>query len=104
MQSTLDTPDDSLRMQLAIKRLVNCGYAVSRKSPHQLKVGSLNFYPDRGTITQDGAKRIEQKGIEQFIALLKEHEPCPRPRPAFRKRENKESNTTIVLEADSLPR
>ena len=104
MQSTLYKPDDSLRMQLAIKRLVNYGYAVSRKSPHQLKVGSLNFYPDRGTITQDGAKRIEQKGIDQFIALLKEHDPAEGLGLRSAKRENKEAYPTIVLSADSLPR
>ena len=102
MQSTLYKPDDSLRMQLAIKRLVRIGYAVSRKSPHQLKVGSFNFYPDTGTITRDGAKRIEQKGIDHFIDLLKEHEPSPRPRPPFRKRENNEASLTIAFEPDSV--
>ncbi|AZO33554.1 MAG: hypothetical protein EOS54_04000 [Mesorhizobium sp.] len=72
MKSPLHRPDDSNQMQRAIKRLVSNGYGVSRKSPHQLKVGPYNFYPDRGTITQDGEKRIELKGIDHFIALLEE--------------------------------
>lgn len=103
MQSALHKPDDSIQMQRAIKRLVSNGYDVLRKSPHQLKVGPFNFYPDRGTITQDGAKRIEQKGIEHFITRLKEREVPTKSRSPFRKRENKDASLTIVLEPDSLP-
>lgn len=103
VQPALHKPDDSINMQRAIKRLVSNGYEVSRKSPHQLKVGSCNFYPDRGTITRDGAKRIEQKGIDHFITLLQECEAPTRSRPPFRNRVNKEAGLTIVLEADSLP-
>lgn len=103
MQSALHQPDDSIQMQRAIKRLVGKGYDVSRKSPHQLKVGVFNFYPDRGTITQDGAKRIEQKGIDFFITLLTDCKAPTRSRLPFRNPENREAKVTIVVAGDSLP-
>lgn len=97
VKSALHKPDDSNQMQRAIKRLVRDGYDVSRKSRHQLKVGPFNFYPDRGTITQDGEKRIELKGIGHFVALL---EGCKAAAPG---QEEKEASLTIVFERDDLP-
>lgn len=39
--------------------------------PHQIKVGEINFWPGRGTITIDGEdQKRPVKGLEGFIRIL----------------------------------
>jgi hypothetical protein len=62
---------DSPRTLWAIKRLRQEGYFVSRPTDYQIKVGDLNFWPDKGTITRDGQRgRLSEQGLDALIALL----------------------------------
>jgi hypothetical protein len=50
-------PTDSMAMREAIDWLCNAGIPFIRPTDWQLKIGPLNFYPDKGTIHRDGNRR-----------------------------------------------
>ncbi len=62
--------DDTQAMRDALVWLRNKKVAFRRPSKYQLKVGLLNFYPDRGTIQVDGCRRKEKGGFEVFKQLV----------------------------------
>jgi hypothetical protein len=62
---------DTKEMARAISELNGAGIEFCRPSRYQLKIGNLNYYPDRKTIYVDGADQAENdRGIEALIARL----------------------------------
>ncbi|ARR52351.1 hypothetical protein HY78_02195 [Rhizorhabdus wittichii DC-6] len=65
----LRQPDDTPQFRAAIDWLDNQGFKATRPSPHQLKIGPFNFYPNKGSWNSDfdpkrktgGLKVIEKK-------------------------------------------
>lgn len=50
------------------------GIQPERPTEHQIKVGAINYYPGKGTIYLDGAKRIcDEKGLEGLITILRRY-------------------------------
>lgn len=68
---------DSTAMTLAITRLFQLQVDLHRTSPHQLKVGSWNFYPSKGTINADANPAIRERGLGAFIVILDDHGLLP---------------------------
>lgn len=65
---------DSDNFRAAIHAIVDQFYDVTRPTEHQLKIGAVNFYPNRGTIMIDGhLKKHPKKGLDALFAVLKEH-------------------------------
>ncbi len=68
-------PGDSAAMREAIEELERQGVDVRRPlgSPYQLKVAAdLSYFPDKGTIYQDGARgAMPERGLRSLIKLLK---------------------------------
>ena len=62
---------DSAKMADAKAALHAAKKSFRQTSPHQIKYGRLNFYPDSGTIFRDGDKeRLSEAGIDAFLSLL----------------------------------
>lgn len=58
-------------MQTAIIALQARGFNPRQTSEHQLKLGSWNFWPSKGTITRDGQHgRHPESGLEAFVKVL----------------------------------
>ncbi|MBL8537054.1 MAG: hypothetical protein JNM59_06585 [Hyphomonadaceae bacterium] len=56
---------DSAKFDAANDMLEQLGVCYHRPSPHQFKIGDINFYPKTGTITFDGiAKAWREKGLD----------------------------------------
>jgi hypothetical protein len=66
----LRLPTDDPEMREAVIALENLGIRPLRTSMFQLKVGPLNFWPGRGTITQDHHPPISEKGLDAFLSRL----------------------------------
>lgn len=65
---------DSDKMRQAIDWLETQGYSFSRPTEWQLKIGEINFYPDKGTIIRDrGRLPHPDRGLAALQKLL------PRP-------------------------
>ena len=46
--------------------------------PHHIKIGLINFWPGRGTITIDGADgRCTESGLDGLEVILKRHRHLP---------------------------
>ncbi|MBN9599560.1 MAG: hypothetical protein J0G28_07780 [Afipia sp.] len=66
---SIDT--DDVRDQ--IRAIVDQGYYVERPSDYQLKIGMVNYYPHKGTITVDPSRRHPHKGLDALLELLEMH-------------------------------
>lgn len=63
-------PGDSPAIKDQIRQLVELRYHVQRKTDHQLKIGHVNYYPVRGTITLDPCERHPHRGFTALLELL----------------------------------
>jgi hypothetical protein len=58
-------------MKAVLERLAAEDIRHEQKSDFQIKVGPLNFYPDRETIYIDGDEKARpERGLENFLALV----------------------------------
>ncbi len=57
---------DSERMTAAIDWIESARLPLIRKTMAQLKIGPLNFYPDKGTFHFEGAPAGREKGLRAF--------------------------------------
>jgi hypothetical protein len=62
--------NDTLAMNAAIEALEARGVEFFRPHGLQLKIGSINFYPDTGTIMVDGGKKLQERGLEAFLLMV----------------------------------
>lgn len=68
---------DSANMKAAINWLEKQGFSVRRPTEWQLKVGPINFYPDRGTIICDGeVEPLLHRGLSAFQEHLTRNTTC----------------------------
>ncbi len=61
-------------MRTAVRWLFDVKAPFARTSPTQLKVGRINFYPDKGTIYLGGRAPLPQRGLREFQELLRTRE------------------------------
>lgn len=61
--------DLSPPMKEAMRVLDSKKIRFARVTEHQLKVGPLNYYPTKGTITLDGGPVVSARGIDAFLRL-----------------------------------
>lgn len=61
----------------AEEQLDEQGVRFSRKSPYQLQIGRLNFYPSKGTVVICGreAEPVRGKSLAQAIEMAKDLDP-----------------------------
>jgi hypothetical protein len=72
IRKPLRQPTDSAKMRQAIDWLEEQGYPVSRLTEWQLKIGPINFYPDKGTILYDGDRHPHHdRGLAALQELLR---------------------------------
>jgi len=70
-------PMDSGEMRAAITWLEKQGLLVRRPTEWQLKVGPINFYPDRGTIICDGeVEPLQSRGLGALRDFLVRNTNC----------------------------
>lgn len=61
---------DSNAMKEAKTKMHAAKMTFRQTSPYQIKYGSLNFYPDSGTIFRDGDRtKLEERGVADFMRL-----------------------------------
>lgn len=66
----MTTKTDSDAMEQAKTEFRAAKMPFRQTSPYQIKYGSLNFYPESGTIFRDGDRaKLEQRGIAAFMLL-----------------------------------
>jgi hypothetical protein len=66
----MTTITDSEAMKHAKTAMRSAKMPFRQTSPHQIKHGRLNFYPDRGTIFRDGDRaKLEEQGIVAFMQM-----------------------------------
>lgn len=75
---------DGPAITIAIDWCIAQGLGPVRPTKYQLKIGTLNYYPDSGTIQHDGEKALKVRGFEAFkrhvlrqlevTAALEDHE------------------------------
>jgi hypothetical protein len=70
-------PRDTEEVRLEIRKLVEFGYRVIRKTDHQIKIRDVNYYPSTGTITIDPCTKFKDKGFEALLDLLSAKYPKP---------------------------
>jgi hypothetical protein len=63
---SLRQPGDSERWQATADWVEAEQIAAVRPTKSQLKVGRMNFYPDKGTIHEDGQPAIRDRGLHAF--------------------------------------
>lgn len=68
-------PSDPTRLKQEVKQLEALGFEPERYTEHQIKIGCINWYWRRGTITKDPYERLKEKG---FSGLLKVLQPEPK--------------------------
>ena len=82
---------DWLRKQ-AVEFLKNHGVIFQEMTPYHIKIGSVNFYPAKGTICfDDGEKAIPEKGLEALLTTIRKIEPL------FIKKAPENENRTIII-------
>ena len=65
--------DVSNAMRDCSDALLKRGVAFERKTRWQIKIGPINFYPERGTIFVDGeAAPRQEEGLETLLTILDE--------------------------------
>lgn len=57
------------KMREVMQLLDRKGIRYDLKSVYQIKVGRINFYPKKGTITIDALPSIEERGVDVFLKL-----------------------------------
>jgi hypothetical protein len=63
-------PGDPAEIRDQIRHLLSLKYYVQRKTDFHIKIGDVNYYPHRGTITIDPSLRHAEKGFKALLALL----------------------------------
>ena len=66
----LRQPGDGARMTAAINWLLSQGLPVKRCTVHQIRVGPLNFWPERGTFNIEASPRAAAKGLRAFKSAV----------------------------------
>lgn len=61
---------DAPHVRKEIQTLLDRGYPVVRHSVHQLKIGSISYYPGKGTIMEDPHYVRSEKGLEALLDLI----------------------------------
>lgn len=61
---------DSPAMSVAIDWCIEQGLQPVRPTRYQLKVGTLNFYADSGTLQFDREKALKARGLEAFKRIV----------------------------------
>lgn len=69
----LRTDTDTPEMRDAVEWCVANNISFERKSQYQIKVGHLNYYPDRETIQFDGKKKLPYGTFEKFKRMAKQN-------------------------------
>lgn len=85
----MNRKNNSAKMNHAIEQLTAEGIHFDQPTRFQIKVGLINFDPDRGTIYVDGeSKGRRERGFETFLELLKDgpHFELPRDQQIERSR------------------
>lgn len=62
------------RMDYAIKKLLGLGYQVKTVGDHNayaVKIGPWNFWTWTGRFHKDGGPRVDGRGLQAFIGILK---------------------------------
>ena len=68
---SIDPKTYSPTVKTTIRRLQKEKIGFDVKTPYQIKVDDLNFYPGRGTIFRDGdTKALREIGLDAFVALI----------------------------------
>jgi hypothetical protein len=67
---SLTRPGDTDETRRQIAELLARGFPVRRLTEYQLKIGDINYYPTKGTITIDPSQRHPKKGFNALIELL----------------------------------
>lgn len=70
MSDSLFMNGDSKELREQITELVERGYKVRRPTRWQIKVGSINYYHTRGTITADPHDTFSETGFDAFVEIL----------------------------------
>jgi len=63
-------PTDTPAVRKEIKTLLDRGCHVVRHSEYHLKIGSISYYPGKGTIMLDPHHVQSKKGLEALLELL----------------------------------
>ena len=66
-------PTEEPEMQKAITWLEKAGIPYTRPKPHMLKIGTLCFYPRKGSMHFDNQPRENCSGLAGLRALLQPH-------------------------------
>ena len=68
--SDLFYPEDPLKLRDEIRELVSLKYPVQRCSYYHLKVGPINYFWTKGTITTDPAHVHRAKGFQALLEVV----------------------------------
>jgi hypothetical protein len=63
-------PTDTEDVRTQIRQIVDRGCDPDRLTDHQLKIGNVNYYPGKGTITIDPHHRHPKKGLDALFEVL----------------------------------
>lgn len=67
----LHRPGDTPWMTAAVTWAEKAGLdPLWRPDPYQLKCGTINFWPNTGTVSVDGEKRCLDRGLDAFKAAV----------------------------------
>ena len=70
---SLHNKNDTTQMRDAIDVFDCERLAVTRKSPHHLKCGPLNYWPSTGKIHFDDGPKIAEKGLDALRISIDKH-------------------------------
>lgn len=66
----LSMPGDSLEMTEAVAVIRKRTKRVTRKTKYQLKIGVINYYPERGTVHLDNGPTLLKGGIDILTKII----------------------------------
>lgn len=66
----LKQPSDRFEMTKAIEWCQSKNIPIRRQTTFQLKIGPINFFPNKGTVHVDEIGTLTERGLEVFQALL----------------------------------
>jgi hypothetical protein len=78
---SLNRDGDTDKITLAIDEALKRGLPLSRHDGGQLKSGRVNFWPNTETITIDGYRKINERGLVAFLKLAERHDKMARGLP-----------------------
>lgn len=78
---TLNHRGDSEKITAAVDEALKRGLPLTRPDGHQVKSGRVNFWPNTGTITIDGYRKIKERGLDAFLELAERYDKMHRGRP-----------------------